>query len=198
MRRFLLWSVLVLSLAGIAGAFGWSRLRRPPASSVPSVPASYGSVPSFQLTDQNKQPFDSAQLHGKVWVADFIFTSCAGNCPLMSTRMASLQRRLPAEILLVSVTVDPKRDTPPVLADYARRYGAQPGRWFFLTGPEQEIFRLVQQGFRLGVAEGGGPEEPVIHSVRFVLVDRGGKIRGYYDSSDPGQVEQLIRDVGDL
>ena len=185
-------------MAGIVGAFAWSRLRPLPASSVLSVPPSYGFAPSFRLTDQNKQAFDSAQLKGRVWIADFIFTSCAGNCPLMSARMASLQRRLPAEILLVSVSVDQKRDTPSVLAEYARRYGAQPGRWIFLTGSQEEILRVVQQGFRLSAAEGGSPQEPVIHSVRFVLVDRGGEIRGYYDSSEPAQVERLIRDAGAL
>lgn len=195
MRRFLLWSFLLFTLAGILGAFAWSRLRPPPA---PSPIPSYGPAPSFRLINQNKQLFDSAQLQGRVWVADFIFTSCAGNCPLMSTRMASLQRRLPAEILLISVSVDPKRDTPPVLAEYTRRYGAQPGRWIFLTGAEEEVRRMVEQGFRLSAAEGGSPEEPVIHSMRFVLVDRGGSIRGYYDSNDPAQVERLIQDAGSL
>ena len=116
----------------------------------------------------------------------------------MSAKMTLLQQRLPPEIPLVSISVDPKRDTPPVLAEYALRYAAQPGRWFFLTGPEEEIRRVAQQGFRLGVAEAGSSEEPVIHSIRFVLVDREGMIRGYYDSTEPAQFERLIRDASSL
>ncbi len=153
-------------------------------------------APLFRLTDQTGRPFDSAFLKGRVWIADFIFTSCAGTCPGMSSKTALLQQRLSPEILLVSFSVDPKRDTPPVLAEYARRYGARPGRWFFLTGPEEEIRRVAQQGFHLSVAEGGSPEEPIVHSVRFVLVDPIGKIRGYYDSNEPAQMEKLIRDAG--
>ena len=112
--------------------------------------------------------------------------------------MTLLQQRLPPEIPLVSISVDPKRDTPPVLAEYSLRYAAQPGRWFFLTGPKEDVYRAAQQGFRLSVAEGGGPEEPVIHSIRLVLVDRQGMIRGYYDSTEPAQVEKLIRDASSL
>ena len=197
MRRFIPWAVLFTAIAGVLGALAWTRLQPPPT--VPAAPLpSYGAAPSFQLTDQTNQPFDSSDLKGRVWIADFIFTSCAGTCPGMSAKMTLLQQRLPPEIPLISIGVDPKRDTPPVLAEYALRYAAQPGRWFFLTGPEEEIRRVAQQGFRLGVAEGESPEEPVIHSIRFVLVDREGMIRGYYDSTEPAQLERLVRDASSL
>ena len=196
MRRLILWSLLILAIAGTLGALAWSRLKS--SRPAPAAAPYYGAAPSFRLTDQEGRPFDSGVLHGRVWIADFIFTSCAGSCPAMSAKTAGLQRRLPPEVLLVSISVDPKRDTPQVLTEYARRYGAQSGRWFFLTGPEEEIRRTSQQGFHLGVAEGGSPEEPVIHSIRFVLVDREGAIRGYYDSTEPARLEQLIRDAAAL
>ena len=197
MRSRILWFFLFSVIVGVLGALAWSRLR-PPAPVPKTPPPSYGAAPSFFLTDQEGRSFDSGSLQGRVWIADFIFTSCAGTCPGMSAKMADLQQRLPPEIPLVSISVDPKRDTPPVLAEYALRYAARPGRWFFLTGPEEEIRRVAQQGFHLGMAEGGSPEEPVIHSIRFVLVDRAGQIRGYYDSSEPPQLEKLVRDAGTL
>ena len=155
----------------------------------------YGQVPAFQLTDQAGQPFTSGSLKGRAWIADFIFTSCAGTCPQMTARMASLQAKLPPAVQLVSISVDPQRDTPQVLAEYAGRHGADPARWRFLTGDPGRIAPLVSQGFRLSYAEGTDPVEPIIHSVRFVLVDPSGAIRGYYDSTDPAQVERLVRDA---
>lgn len=203
MRRLILWSLLISVIAGILISFMLSLSKHePPNSSAPiTLNPSKGErlpAPSLALTDQAGQPFSSNSLKGRVWIVNFIFTSCAGTCPGMSAKMAALQQRLPVEIPLVSISVDPKRDTPPVLAEYALRYAAQPGRWSFLTGPEEEIRRITQQGFRLGMAEGGSPEEPIIHSVRFVLVDREGMIRGYYDSTEPAQFEKLIRDAGSL
>ena len=152
-------------------------------------------VPTFTLTDQTGQSFGSESLKGRVWIADFIFTSCAGSCPQMTEKMAVLQRRLPAEIQFVSISVDPSRDSPPILAEYARRFGAQDQRWHFLTGSQTVITPLVAQGFRLSIAEGGSPEEPITHSIRFVLIGRDGTIRGYYDSTDPKTVEQLKQDA---
>ncbi|MDO8729812.1 MAG: SCO family protein [Candidatus Omnitrophota bacterium] len=197
MRSRILWLSLFSVIAGILGALTWSRLQPQPPLPAAPLPI-YGAAPSFRLTDQTNKPFDSSTLKGRVWIADFIFTSCAGTCPGMSAKTTLLQQRLPAEIPLVSISVDPKRDTPPVLAEYALRYAAQPGRWFFLTGPSEEIRRVAQQGFHLGMEEGGSPEEPIIHSVRFVLVDREGMIRGYYDSTEPARFEKLIRDAGTL
>ena len=207
MRRFLLWSFLIAALAGIFGAAALSRPKSGPAASVTAVKETRIArkahpAPGFTglgLTDQAGRPFDESRLKGRVWIADFIFTSCAGSCPGMSAKLAELQRRLPPEVLLVSFSVDPKRDTPPVLAEYARRYGAHPDRWFFLTGLEETMVQpFIGQGFELSVAEGGSPEEPIVHSVRFVLVDRDWQIRGYYDSTDPAQIEKLVRDAGSL
>ena len=194
-RPQILWTVLALTLAGVLGAFGVSQMAPVDLKQTPQRLATYGPVPSFKLVNQAGRPFESASMKGRVWIVDFIFTSCAGTCPQMTQRMARLQRKLPSEIEFVSISVDPARDTPPVLAKYAKQYGAQEDRWHFLTGDVRTIAPLVQEGFRLSIAEGKSPEEPIIHSIRFVLVDRQGRLRGYYDSTEPVILEELVRDA---
>lgn len=159
----------------------------------------YGRVPAFALTDQDGQPVTPAMWQGRVWIADFIFTRCAGQCVMMSSQMTALQRALPEVVALVSITVDPDYDTPPVLAAYAARSGADTTRWRFLTGPREAIYALAHDGFRLSVAaEGGTPQEPILHSVRLVLVDGDGQIRGYYDATETDAVARLARDAQQL
>src|SRR5882762_1931461 len=117
--------------------------------------SAYGAVPGFQLTNQNGQPFGSAQLSGKIWIADFIFTACPGPCPMISSRMSELQKPLgKTDVHLVSFSVDPKKDTPEVLRGYAEKLHAQPQRWDFLTGPKATIYDLSKNGFKLGVSDG--------------------------------------------
>jgi len=207
MKRFS-WAILILVIAGVLGAFAWKQLPsiRPEQPvllrqtqqderSAGKANEVQNAVLPFTLIDQAGQPFKSESLKGRVWIADFIFTSCAGSCPVMSEKMVALQRELPPEIQLVSITVDPGRDSPPVLSEYARRFGADTQRWHFLTGSADAITPLVAQGFRLSIAEGTDPQEPITHSVRFVLVGRDLAIRGYYDSTDPKAVEQLKQDA---
>ena len=155
----------------------------------------YGHVPDFALIDEAGRPFDSVQLKGQVWIADFIFTSCAGQCPQMTDQMRLLQQRLPRAVQFVSITVDPARDTPAALTQYGQAHGADPARWHFLTGELAAISRLSKEGFRLSFAEGGSPDEPITHSVRFVLLDQAGQIRGAYDGTDPKAVHRLIGDA---
>lgn len=193
-----LWVLLLLSIGAALGLYAWQQQPLPPELSSPAALPFSAVIPEFQLTDSQGRPFGSPSLQGRVWIADFIFTSCAGACPLMSSHMADLQKQLPPEIHLVSVSVDPVRDTPDRLAAYAQRYQADPARWHFLTGDPARISVLVQQGFYLSVAEGTDPAEPITHSQRFVLVDGQGRIRGYYDSTDPKMLEQLRRDAGSL
>lgn len=182
-RTHLLWGILISTLIG-AALF--------PASS-PPLPH-YGEAPDFVLTDQAGIRFDKKSLAGKIWIVDFIFTSCGGQCPQMTAQMKTLQDRLPADVSFLSVTVDPARDTPAVLARYAAGSGADPKRWHFVTGDRTWIERLSKEGFHLPYAEGGTAQEPVTHSSRFVLVDRRGSIRGYYDGTDPQSVKQLLLD----
>ena len=150
----------------------------------------FNTVPAFTLVAQSAQPFESArELAGHVWIANFIYTSCPGPCPRMSRQMKQLQTALEAEpaIRLVSFTIDPKNDTPDQLAAYAKRYGADTARWFFLTGEPEALNKLCREAFMLGTVSGN-----LDHSTRFVLVDRQGRVRQYYDSSDSQSLPALI------
>jgi protein SCO1/2 len=160
---------------------------------------SYGIVPAFQLVNQNGQPFGSAQLNGKIWIADFIFTSCRGPCPLISTRMSELQKPLEkTDVQLVSFSVDPETDTPEVLRGYAEKLQADPKRWDFLTGPKSAIYKLSHDGFKLAVSDGSDAEGVPVHSTRMALVDRHDQIRGYYDALEPDAMTKLLADTNHL
>jgi protein SCO1/2 len=161
--------------------------------------SSYGTVPSFQLLNQNGQPFGSAQLAGKIWIADFIYTMCPGPCPMISSRMSELQKPLEkTDVHLVSFSVDPDKDTPQVLRSYAEKWQAEPGRWDFLTGPKSSIYKLSHDGFKLAVSDGSDAQGIPVHSTRMVLVDRHGQIRGYYDATEADAVTKLVADTGHL
>ena len=158
----------------------------------------YGLLPDFSLTDHQGHPFRRTETAGSVWIADFIFTRCAGQCPLMSTQMAALTTlfRDGEPVQFVSLTVDPDYDTPTILAAYAHHYRTTSTRWRFVTGDRDAVVALAQQGFHLAVGEAEGtPAEPITHSVRFVLIDQRGHIRGYYDATDPEAVRRLTRDA---
>lgn len=143
-----------------------------------------GEVPFFSLTERSGKAVTLADLKGRIWVADFIFTNCGGPCPVMSIRMAELQKLLKKErmddVVCVSFTVDPDRDTPARLAEYATSLGAEVGRWLFLTGDKKVLRDLAIKGFMIAVQDPEQGEDQIIHSTRFVLVDRKGRIRGYH------------------
>jgi protein SCO1/2 len=159
----------------------------------------YGVVPAFSLTNQDNRKFSSTDLAGKVWIADFVFTSCPGPCPIISSRMGELQKPLRnTDVHLVSFSVDPERDTPAVLREYADKLKAESGRWDFLTGPASAIYDLSRNGFKLGISDGGGENGTPVHSTRFVLVDRKGVIRNYYDALAPDAVTKVLADANHL
>jgi protein SCO1/2 len=156
-----------------------------------SLPVYY-DVPEFQLIAQDGQPFDSKVLAGKIWVADFIYTTCPGPCPRMTSQMHEVQNaivKMP-RVKLVSFTVDPARDTPQVLAEYAKMHRASPEHWYFLTGPPATLQKLDRDTFKLG-----NLDATLEHSTRFVLVDPQSRIRGYYDTSESRAVPRLIEDI---
>jgi protein SCO1/2 len=156
-----------------------------------------GTLPAFELVERGGQRVSRESLEGKVWVADFVFTHCAGPCPLISAKMSRLQDRVRelGGVRLVSFTVDPERDTPEVLAEYAQHYRADPELWLFLTGPKEPLYRLVSEGFHLAVDDGAMQGGLITHSTRFVLVDQQSRIRGYYDGAEPGTAEALLPDI---
>ena len=157
-----------------------------------------GSVPEFSLTEANGTALRRTDLLGKVWVASFVFTRCAEACPLLMRNEARLQPDLPLrdDLRLVSFSVDPDWDTPKVLTEYAHTFGADRSRWLFLTGDKKQVYHLASDGFHLAAVDADPAKEmPILHSTKLVLVDRGGAIRGYYDSSDPDEMQKLVRDV---
>ena len=165
----------------------------------PALPT-LGVVPEFRLTERAGTPVTQADLRGKVWVADFIFTRCPDVCPMLTSRMRDLQKTLDAakaDVTLVSISVDPGYDTPDVLKSYATAHGAAPG-WLFVTGERDAIQGLLKDGFHVAFADDGPPSGPITHSDRFVLVDPELKIRGYYHGSDPADLERLADDARHL
>ena len=158
-------------------------------------------VPDFSFASETGAPVTKASLAGKIWIADFIFTRCAGPCPLMSERMRQFQAASEniagGGVRLISVTVDPAYDTPPVLAKYAAKYGANPDRWSFLTGEPVTVENFITKGVLLGLSRDG--EGIPVHSQKFVVVDREGNIRAYHDLDDAASLlPKLLDDVDAL
>jgi cytochrome oxidase Cu insertion factor (SCO1/SenC/PrrC family) len=158
-------------------------------------------VPDFQLTERSGRTVSRDDLKGKVWVAAFVFTRCAGPCSQISGAMAQLQNAVVSQkdVALVSITVDPEHDTPKVLTDYAAKFNADPDRWLFLTGEPAKVYSLIRDGFKLGVEQNEGtartPGNEVMHSTRLALVDRQGEIRGYYDGTDADSLAKLKKKI---
>ncbi len=163
----------------------------------------YGKIADFTLTNQFGRAVTLADLKGKVWVADIIFTRCAGPCPKMTRQMKALQAALPASSAtrLVTLTTDPEYDTAPVMQAYAQRFEADPARWLFLTGTKQEIANLAIGSLKLTAIEKQAPERQTvadlfIHSTIFVVVDKQAQLRGIFetvgDGVDPEQTKNQI------
>ena len=154
-----------------------------------------GPVPDFTLTESRGQPVTRADLLGKIWVANLMFTSCGDTCPALSTAMSRLDRALGprTDLRLVSITITPEYDQPAVLRKYAEGYQAS-DKWLFLTGERTQIVRLANVGFWLSAGTPG----TVTHSDNFVLVDREGKVRGFFDGLKPEFVPRLIEAIGRL
>jgi protein SCO1/2 len=160
----------------------------------------YGLMPDFTLQDQDGRAVRLSDLRGKVWVADVIFTRCAGQCPMMSSHLQAIENRLPASaaIRFISFTTDPAFDTPPVMKKYAQRYAADQSRWLFLTGDKSALRAVIVDGLKLtamdkAAAQQENPADLFVHSAKFVLIDGVGQIRGYYD----GETEASITQVAD-
>jgi protein SCO1 len=206
--RLLLLGISVFSLGIVLGTFFWLKLApRPGLSGWGVKPLEglrrYGAVPEFSLTERSGKKVTLANLRGTIWVADFIYTTCTDTCPLQTSEMGKLQSEWSDKLglKLVSFSVDPEKDTAEVLSRYADRYKADSQRWLFLTGAQEEITRLVQEGFKLSavpVVNAESAEGVIMHSPRFVLVDRQAQIRGYYDSRDQQALERLKKDVAIL
>ncbi|MEK7755650.1 MAG: SCO family protein, partial [Planctomycetota bacterium] len=171
--RFALWSGLAIVLIGIVAAAAWSWSGG--ADDPPGPPLLIGpTVPEFSLIGADGRTITKSDLSGRVWLADFVFTRCSGPCPTLSARMQSLQSALAdhPEVKLVTFTLDPKNDTPSVMADYAKRFHADPNRWWFLTGDDEAaMHNLVEKGLKQTVIP-AKDDRPIIHSVYIIVIDK--------------------------
>ena len=194
-RRLLIGGVLATTLMVLLLAAGLvvSRASEP----LPRL----GALPDFTFTRENGQSFGRAQLQGRPWVANFIFTRCPTICPLFTQKMARVQQHTAGQgeaLQLVSFSVDPDYDTPERLTAYAAKYGAQPARWSFLTGDYTRLKSTVVEGFKVAMGRHDEDAQDILsifHGTHFVLVDASGEIRGYYNSDDDEALERLLRDT---
>jgi len=199
--QLVVWTGLSFVLLAIIGSFVLARLRTGGTLSARSLPV-LGTVEAFTLTNQFGHRVSREDLLGQVWVADIIFTRCAGPCTKMTREMRAVQDSLPPEsgVRFVSLTADPGFDTPAVLKQYAQKHGADPARWSFLTGAQHDLHRLATRGLLLAVEE-ISPEarqtdaDLFIHSTRFAVVDREGRVRAALDGADPQSRPQLLATI---
>lgn len=181
----------------VVGTFIWSRFARsvldrqqPIVSKLPP-----GPVPEFTLTESHGQPLTRADLLGKIWVANLMFTSCPSTCPTLSATMSKLDRALGPrdDVRLVSITITPEYDQPAVLRQYAEGFKAS-DKWLFLTGERAQIVKLANEGFWMSAGTPG----TVTHSDNFVLVDREGKVRGFFDGTKLENADTIAAEVEKL
>lgn len=178
----------------------------PTAKTADQLPV-IAQLPDFTFTERKGEAVASSDIQGKVWIADFIFTACQAECPLMNLEMQKIQRAFPdGEVKMLSFSVDPETDTPERLRDYARQFEAGE-HWLFFTGEREALHQFAINDFKLSVqpletdashehhgghAPAAEGTSPFLHSQKFVLLDQQQRIRGYYDSTDPTDIKQLI------
>lgn len=185
---------LLFVLAVVMGFTAW---RNSEQRGIQPMPVLH-EVPAFALTDQTGGPVTRDSLREKIWVTNFFFTRCKGPCPLLTARMAELQKALvkAPQVKLVSFSVDPEHDTPEVLRSYAAEYQADPERWKFLTGDPDAVREIVTKGFLQPLGEDEVGE--LLHGTMFMLVDGNGMVRGIYSLDDPELLPKLLMGTGNL
>jgi protein SCO1/2 len=159
------------------------------------------TIGSFSFTDQTGATFGSNDLKGKVYVAEYFFTTCGTICPKMNKQMQRVQKAMKGDerFKIVSFTVDPETDTVAQMAKYAKEHQADNKQWHFLTGKKADLYKLARRSFFVlkpaEVVNQGDVGSDFIHTNHFVLVDQDKQIRGYYDGTDPREVDALIHDA---
>jgi len=158
------------------------------------------TVGTFALTDQLGRPFTEAETRGKIYVADFFFTTCQTICIPMGRNMSQLVKRYAnnPDILFVSHTVDPETDSVPVLKAYADKHEAPPNQWYMLTGSKKVIYSLARNDYFVTATQGDAGPDDFVHTQNFALIDPRGRIRGYYDGTRLEEIEKLAKDIAIL
>ena len=195
--QWIVWGGLFAIALAITMAFVASKKK-------PKLPVLH-KVPEFALTNQFGKKLTLSDLRGDIWLADIIFTRCAGPCPRITRQFADIQSKLSANqpVKLVTLTADPAFDSAEVLKKYGERFGADNQRWVFLTGPKKDIYQLAMDGLMLAVQEKSPQEQTsiddlFIHSTIFVLVDKAGSVRAFYESDEPGTQDKILGDIAKL
>ncbi len=222
--QLIAWGILIVVVVGLIGGAIYKKTHPPepklgegvgadptvikPGSNAPKPEDLFvwGEIKDFSLVDQSGKRIEAKDLRGEAWVANFIFTRCAGTCPQMVRAMKDLNTELAdvPQVKLVSFTMDPEFDTPEVLSKYAFKSEAVSPRWLFLTGDKDQIYKLTREQFQLTTQPNAdNVEEPIIHSSLFVLVDADGKIRGRFpgltqDGPDLASMKLLAKSVRKL
>jgi protein SCO1/2 len=173
------------------------------AGAPPGVPPQLGAIPRFSMLDQTGATVGDRELRGRAFVADFFYSSCTTSCPRLTAQMATLYHEAEATRLplhFVSITLDPINDTPEVLSAYAARFGVPASRWSFLSGRDEDLNRVVVEGFKLHFqrAAPNAGVSTIMHGEWLVLVDPQGQIRGYYQASDAEHRKELLQDATTL
>jgi len=161
-------------------------------------------IGEFSFTDQNNKVFGLKDVKGKVFVAEYFFTNCGTICPRMTAQMERVQQRFRGNknFEILSFTVDPANDTVARMAEYAKMHKADNSQWHFLTGKQEDLYRVARRSFfvlkRAEAQNQGDVGSDFIHTNNFVLVDQQQRIRGYYDGTSEKEVDQLMHDIEHL
>ena len=189
----------LLTAVGIVAIFAYQAYKYPDtvrgrAVAVNNLPV-LNTLPAFRLTNQDDEAFGLDDLSGKVWVADFIFTSCPGPCPELTRKMRALQNHYGEhrDVGFVSVTVDPETDDPATLKAYAEEFEADTDQWNFLTGERDKIVQLARDAFNVPMEE-----DPNLHTTRFVVVDQANRVRAYIDTEGEDFMERATTAIDRL
>ena len=156
------------------------------------------TIPQFSFVNQNGDSVTLDDLKGKVYVANFFFTSCPSTCPPMMKQLKRVQKQFKgnANFRIISHTVDPKRDTVATLRTYADNHGVKDGFWHLVTGKKKPLYLMARNGYDVASLEGqDGSPAGFVHSSKVILIDRNQRIRGYYDGTKESQVDELIKDI---
>jgi protein SCO1/2 len=177
-------SVLLIAVAGCSDS------AREPLPVIAAI-----EIP-YTFTDQDNKPVHQGMFQGKIYVADFFFTSCPTICPIMKSQMLRVYEKYRDndQVLLLSHSIDPEHDTVAILSDYAARLNISAARWHLVTGVKEEIYDTAHR-YGLAAMEDKNAAGGFIHSGSFSLVDRQGRIRGYYKGTEEEAVDRLIKDI---
>lgn len=192
--------LLVPSLAWLLLTRGHNQFRHLPVYGPSEVSAKgdtiYHAIPPFSFVNQEGKTITDRDFSNKIYVANFFYATCPRECPKMSDQLKRVQEAFSKDdgVMIISHTINPEHDSVQVLAEYARKYNADPKKWWFVTGTKESINSIAQDGYIVSAAQGKNPED-FFHSQDLILIDKDKHIRGFYDGMDAPSVDTLIAEI---